>query len=91
MPADASAPKTNRYQLEALLLADLHSASERRRQTVTEFLEVTAEVPHDSTSDGLLLIKLASDARQKALAGYQTALKRFTEFVVNGIVPDDLK
>ena len=84
-------PKRSRIEIEELLSAAMNTANEQRKQAVAEFLEVTAAVPHDSSADGILLIAKAGAARQQAFAEYQIALNRFMDFVVSGIVPDDLK
>src|SRR5882762_4245875 len=84
-------PKRSRIEIEELLSAAMNTANEQRKQAVAEFLEVTAAVPHDSSADGILLIENAGAARQQAFAEYQISLNRFMDFVVSGIVPDDLK
>ena len=88
MNGSAPSPKRDRYQIDAVLMADLTTASERHKQTAADFLNATDGVPHH---DGLRLIHQTSDANRKALAEYQIALKRFSDFVTSGIVPDYLK
>jgi hypothetical protein len=88
MNGNAPSPKRDRYQVAAALMADLTTASERYKQTAADFLNATDGV---SRHDGLRLIHRTSDANRKALAEYQIALKRFSDFVINGIVPHDLK
>jgi len=83
--------QTKRIEIEEILSAAVNTANEQRKQAVAEFLEVTAAVPHDSSADGILLIEKAGAARQQAFDEYQLALNRFMDFVVSGIVPDDLK
>jgi hypothetical protein len=36
-------------------------------------------------------IRTAGGERRSALQAYSLALKRFTDFIVHGVVPDDLK
>jgi len=88
---DTYRPKRSRIEIEEILSAAVNTANEQRKQAVAEFLEVTAAVPHDSSADGILLIEKAGAARQQAFDEYQLALNRFMDFVVSGIVPDDLK
>jgi hypothetical protein len=84
-------PKTARFRIEALLRDELHRASEHRKQMAAEFLKVTQDAPYGVPSDGTLLMELAAKAQRQALDEYQIALKRFSDFIINGIVPDDLK
>jgi hypothetical protein len=90
MDGNEPGPKRDQYQIKALLIADLNAANQRRKRTEATFLQATDGVPHHSPSAGLLVIKQASDARRRAFTEYQTALKRFTDFTVDGIVPNDL-
>ena len=41
--------------------------------------------------DGAAALIQASRTHRAALENYSNALRRFTDFVVSGIVPDDLK
>ena len=83
--------KTARLSIEALLGAELRRASEHRKQMAENFLKITQNAPYGLRSDGVKLIEQSSEAQRRALAEYQIALKRFSDFVINGIVPDDLK
>jgi hypothetical protein len=87
----APRPRLARYEIEALLIAELTSARAYRKQTAAEFLWVMRETPYGSPSDGLLRMSRASDANGKAMVEYEVALKRLSNFIVDGIVPDDLK
>jgi hypothetical protein len=91
MDGNETGPKRDRYQIKALLIAALNGANQRRKWTEATFLQATDGVPHHSPSAGTLLIKQASNARRRAFTEYQTALKRFTDFTLHGIVPDDLE
>ena len=91
MNGTAPSPKRDRYEIEGLLIAHMNATSERHKKAAARFLNVTGGVPHHPPFDGSMLIKQTADANRKALAEYQIALKRFSDFVTSGIVPDDLK
>jgi len=84
-------PNRDRFALESVLLKALSETSKRHRETSAELLRATSDTPHDSHSDGMLLIKQASEANRRAREEYRIALQRFTDFVAKGIIPDDLK
>jgi hypothetical protein len=41
--------------------------------------------------DRTAAIRTAGDGRRSALQAYMRALKRFSDFIIDGVVPDDVK
>ena len=57
-----------------------------------EFNDIINEVPSGlPLPDGTLRIARAGGESRRTLAAYSTALHRYSEFVLNGVLPDDHK
>ena len=82
-----------RDEIERILHDELERARSSYDSQTDQFRTATKGiVPKDaSLPDGTPAIRAAGTERRAALEAYSLALKRFNNFVVNGIVPDDLK
>jgi hypothetical protein len=87
-----SSRRRDRFSIERTLRAALDNTREVYQRTDKEFQtminQVPSAIPHP---DGSLRIQQASAIRQAALRQYREELKRFTDFVVSGQIPDDLR
>jgi len=86
---------SDRYRLlciERRLCADLQTARSDKAAAAQRFNEVLEQVPTGIPSpDSNLGIKQAGSEYHRAKEACRLALHRFTDFLVSGIVPDDLK
>jgi len=82
-----------RDEIERILHDDLERARTLYDSETTDFrVAIEDVIPADANHpDKTAAIRTAGTERRAALEAYSLALKRFTEFVVNGVVPDDLK
>ena len=91
----AGEPGENRYHLlciERRLCADLQAARVDRAAAAQRFNDVIRNVPTGIPSpDSSLGIRQAGSEYHLAQEAYRVALQRFTDFLVRGIVPADLK
>jgi hypothetical protein len=83
---------TNLREIERTLRNDLERA---RVQQAAEQRTFRAAIDHAPIGypppDGAAAVIQASRTHRAAMENYSTALRRFTDFIVSGIVPDDLK
>ena len=82
MPSRANGPEISRR----VLAAELDRAKEHVVVTKTRYKDIIASVP-DGTPDSNLQIHQAGAEYRKALVALDRALKQWTDFVENGIVP----
>lgn len=84
---------TKREEIERILHDELERARSFYNSRTDQFhTAIKGIVPTDANlADGTPAIRAAGTERRGALGAYLLALKRFNDFVVNGIVPDDLK
>jgi len=78
--------------VEKHLCADLQTARADKAAAAQRFNEVVKQVPTGIPApDSNLGIKQAGSEYHQAKEACRLALQRFTDFLVHGIVPDDLK
>jgi hypothetical protein len=79
-------------EIEERLKADLDKARAEYKAAAAEFdsliKEISGGVP---ATDGELRIRQGGEASRAALRNYTLALKRFSQYTLSGIVPDDLR
>jgi hypothetical protein len=82
-----------RAEIERILHDELERARILYNSETTGFRVATKDIiPTDANYPDLTAtIRAAGADRRSALQAYALALKRFTDFVVEGVVPDDLK
>ena len=79
-------------EIEERLKADLERARAEYKATAAEFDSLIREIPSGvRTSDGELRIRQSGEASRAALRNYTLALKRFSQYTLSGIVPEDLQ
>ena len=81
-----------RAEIEKILHDELERARALYDSETTDFQVTTKEmIPVDANYPDLTkAIRTAGEERRSALQAYTLALERFTNFVVHGVVPDDL-
>ncbi len=81
-----------RAQVEKILHDEVERARALYDSETTDFHVATKDmIPSDANYPDLTkAIRTAGDERRSALQAYTLALERFTNFVVRGVVPDDL-
>ena len=78
-------------RIERLLHAELERTQTAYQTELKKFSSITQDIPSGIPHpDGLMRIEQAGNSYHRALADYMRALKRFNDFVVKRIVPDDL-
>ena len=84
---------TRRDEIEKILHDDLEHARFLFDSETAQFRATTKEMTasNDTDPDGTAEIRSAGTERRAALEAYSLALKRFNEFIIDGVVPDDLK
>ena len=85
-----SAPRPQRdlSAIEEKLRASLEAAREHETRAIREFRSAIPDTSSIPIPQGALQLKRA--AEEAAAAAYLIALQRFSNFVIHGIVPDDL-
>ena len=77
--------------IEDILRADVDRAQVRYRSEAAKFRQIRQDIPSGIPHpDGVMRIRQSGEAHSAALAAYISALKRFTDFVVKRVVPNDL-
>jgi hypothetical protein len=84
-----SAPRPQRdlSAIEEKLRASLEAAREHETRAIREFRSAIPDTSSIPIPQGALQLKRAAE---EAAAAYLIALQRFSNFVIHGIVPDDL-
>jgi hypothetical protein len=78
--------------VEQRLCADLQAARAGKATAAQRFKQLIGQVPTGIPApDSNLGITQAGAEYHRAQETYSVALKRFTDFVLSGIVPDDFK
>jgi hypothetical protein len=82
-----------RAQIEKILHDELERARALYEGESKAFGTATKKlIPTDPNHpDRTAAIRTAGEERRSALQGYTLALKRFTDFLIHGVVPNDLK
>ena len=82
-----------RAQIEKILHDEMERARALYDSETTDFYVTTEDmIPIDANYPDLTkAIRTAGEERRSALQAYSLALQRFTDFIVDGAVPDDLK
>lgn len=79
-------------EVENILRSELERTQAVYRMVRSEFRSIVADVPSGIPHpDGAVRIEQSSQACRFASEAYVSALKRFTAFAINRIIPDDLK
>ena len=87
----ADEPQEKR-QAKAVLLKELHDATERADDASDVFLAITGEVPSGVPHpDGTQRIHNASHELTAAREALMKAHDRLNDFIIEGNIPDDLK
>src|SRR5207302_7117806 len=78
--------------IEQILKREMHEAQKRHEEARSRFSSVMDEIPTGLPHpDGKVYIQNAGREDRATRDAWQRALKRFSNFVVDGIVPDDLR
>ena len=86
----AATPQSNQGAVIETLKTDLRRARLEYEATKLTFDRLVAEVPSGIPHpDGSLRIQKAGKAYRVALQNFDLALRRFSEFTLNGSLPDD--
>ena len=81
-----------RSGIAKLLLDQLNDARHKHLEASGKFNQLIADVPSGTPDpDASLQIQQAAALARTALQGYMKALERSADFMVRGIVPEDLK
>ena len=88
MNGSATSRRLTRETIETRLYDDLERAREMHRKTRQQLQEVKNG---RESLNGTLRLHDATQQHDAALKVCQWALKRFTDFVISGLIPDDLK
>ena len=79
-------------EVEKNLRGELERTQAAYKTARSEFRSITRDVPSGIPHpDGTLRIEQSAQAYRLASEAYVSALKRFSAFAVNRIIPDDLK
>ena len=77
--------------IEERLKYDLDRAREKYQAACGEFHSLVKDIPSEIPSpDGELRIRQTGAASKAALQNYSRALKRFSQYMLSGTVPEDL-
>jgi hypothetical protein len=92
-PCQAAASMTQRAEIERILHAELEQARFLCGFETDQFRVARKRIsPADANyADGTAAIRTAVTERRSAVEALSLALKRFSDFIINGVVPDDLK
>jgi hypothetical protein len=75
----------------SVLRAELELASDRHDKARLEFWRVSADIPSGLPHpDGTGRIQSAAQAHMEAMKAHYVALKRWNEYAINGMVPEDM-
>ena len=82
----------NRAEIEKILHEELERARLLYDSEANDFRTATrAMIPTDANHpDRTAAIRTAGGERRSALQAYSLALQRFNDFIIHGVVPDDL-
>ncbi len=79
--AEVREKEPNPRVVEQALWRALASAQTKYREALSEFHQVTSEVPHGlPLADGILRLEKAASPRRNAFDNYMKAMKRFSDF-----------
>jgi hypothetical protein len=83
---------TNDFEhIESVLRSDLERTRRLYKTAVANFRNVTRDIPSGLPHpDGMTRIRQVTDAHNRALDAYRTALRRFNDYAIDKTVPDDL-
>jgi hypothetical protein len=83
--------RDDHFEIEKRLKSELDTAREEYGAASREFdlllKDIPSEIPHP---DGELRIRQTGEASRAALRKYTFALRRFSQYTLAGIVPEDL-
>ena len=79
-------------RIERILRGELDRTHRLYKAEAAQFRSVTQDIPSRIPQpDGVARIRQAADKHNDALDAYKTALRRFNDYAINRIVPDDLE
>ena len=81
--------RPQRERLEAVWRQKLHAAQEAYRIASAKTLQVRAELPSMSPTDGNFALRNALKQEHRALDAYTSVLETFTRLILYGEKPDD--
>ena len=85
-------PPVDRARIEKALAKDLNLAQEAFRLATVKANDITSQVPSGIPApDSNLRINQAGADRARCYSALNVALQRWSDFVRNGVVPEDLK
>ena len=83
--------RDDHFELERRLKEELDNAHEEYARASREFDLMIMEIPSGIPQpDGGLRIRKGGEASRAALRKYTLALKRFSEYTLEGVVPEDM-
>lgn len=78
-------------EIEERLKCDLEEARAEYQSACVEFDSLVKDIPSGIPQpDGELRLQQTGEASRAALQNYTVALKRFSQYTLSGIVPEDL-
>ncbi len=81
----------SREEIERILSSEIKAAGQRQKEAGMRLRQVAADIPSMIPApDGSLRIHLAGVEYRAALEDLRKALSRFDDFMVKGIVPEDV-
>jgi hypothetical protein len=79
-------------EIEEILSTEIKRARQRQQDARKQFREITGDIPSlIPAPDGALRIQQAGAEYRGALEDLRNAMTRFNDFLVNGVVPEDLR
>ena len=79
-------------RIERILLSELDRTHRLYKAEAANFRSVVRDIPSGiPRSDSDVRIRRVADKHNHALDAYKTALRRFNDYAINRIVPDDLE
>lgn len=90
-PPDQDRISRRREAIEYELVAALDAARARFEEAKQAHRKVLLSNPVPFSPEALRLIGEASDEHQQAMQSYAAALREFEDFILEGVVPPDLR
>ena len=79
-----------RYDIRRKLGLEVEAAYSNYARAAKAFREILSDVPSGLPHpDGALRLEQSGSGSKRALKAFSVALNRYTEFVLNGVVPED--
>ena len=82
----------NAEDIERILSSELERTHKLYKAEAEKFRELTQGVPSRlPLDDSIMRMRQGAEGHNRALGDYSAALKRFNDYAIRRIVPDDLK